>query len=64
MKMSLIVTVVSLLGLTSLLAAKNNLPPLPTWNEEDLQKLKKGEIVPGQALLTEKGIPKKEEAEK
>ncbi|SHK34089.1 hypothetical protein SAMN02745181_3648 [Rubritalea squalenifaciens DSM 18772] len=64
MKLSLIVTVVSLLGLTSLLAAKSNLPPLPTWNEEDLQKLKKGELVPGQALLTEKGIPKKEEAEK
>lgn len=44
-------------------AARAELPPLPEWSEADLQQLKKGELIPGQALLTEKGLPKKDEKE-
>lgn len=42
-------------------AAKEELPPLPEWTEDDLTKLQQGELLPGQALLTEKGLPKKED---
>lgn len=40
-------------------AAAVKLPPLPVWNEEDKQLIKKGEMVVGLALLTKEGLAKK-----
>ena len=48
---------VSAASVSSLAAA--SLPALPRWSEVDQLRLKSGEIVVGQALLTEAGVKKK-----